>query len=189
MPKTNHTNELKLTSREEKFCREYIIDFNGAGAATRAGYSKKAAKEQASYLLTKTNVQQFIQNLKQNSANKLEITHERITAEFAKIAFSSIAHLHNTWIDRKTFEELKENNPDILDCIQEIQTRVKKVNIGEGEIAELEEIKLKLYDKQRALDSLGKHVGYFEKDNEQKGNITLSNDVQILLKKYLSLND
>ena len=35
----------KLTTKQEMFCREYIIDFNATQAAIRAGYSKKTADQ------------------------------------------------------------------------------------------------------------------------------------------------
>lgn len=54
----------KLTPKQEMFCTEYIIDFNGTQAAIRAGYSKKTANEQASRLLTKTWIKQRIEFLR-----------------------------------------------------------------------------------------------------------------------------
>jgi hypothetical protein len=46
----------KLTPKQQRFVQEYLVDFNGAAAAIRAGYSKKTAKEIASENLTKPNV-------------------------------------------------------------------------------------------------------------------------------------
>jgi len=66
----------KLTAKQEMFCREYIIDFNGTRAAIAAGYSQKAAKEQASENLTKPNIQQYIQELQTKRNEKLEIDAE-----------------------------------------------------------------------------------------------------------------
>ena len=39
----NNQNARKwnLNEKQKKFCREFIIDFNGTQAAIRAGYSKK----------------------------------------------------------------------------------------------------------------------------------------------------
>lgn len=31
----------KLTKKQEAFCQEYVVDFNGTQAAIRAGYSGK----------------------------------------------------------------------------------------------------------------------------------------------------
>ena len=34
---------MKLTAKQERFCQEYLVDFNATQAAIRAGYSKKMA--------------------------------------------------------------------------------------------------------------------------------------------------
>lgn len=163
-----------LTDKQKRFCKEYVIDFNATQAAIKAGYSKKTAKSQGQRLLTNVDIQQEIKKLKDKTANKLEITHEMLTAEWAKMAFSSIHHLHNTWIELKEFEELKENNPNILDCIQETFTKTENrkdfnpaTNKKDIDV-ETKYIKLKLYDKQKALENLGKHIGYYLEDNKQK---------------------
>ena len=41
----------KISVKRKRFIEEYLIDFNGAQAAIRAGYSKKTAHEQAAQLL------------------------------------------------------------------------------------------------------------------------------------------
>lgn len=48
--------QKKLTGKQEKFCREYVIDLNGTRAAIRAGYSPDSARQIASRLLTKDNI-------------------------------------------------------------------------------------------------------------------------------------
>jgi len=53
----------KLTDKQAQFVVEYPIDFNGAAAAVRAGFSKKTAKEQAVRLLTNVNIQKAVQKL------------------------------------------------------------------------------------------------------------------------------
>lgn len=158
----------KLTDKQKRFCKEYVIDFNATQAAIRSGYSKKTSQEIGAQNLSKLIIQEEIKKLQSKVSDKLEITHEMLTKEWAKMAFSSISHLHNTWIEKKEFEEIKENNPDVLDCIQEISSKVEKRQIGEQEFGKVEFVKLKLYDKQKALENLGKHIGYYAEDNEQK---------------------
>lgn len=46
----------ELTAKEERFCQEYIIDYNATKAAIRAGYKEKSAAVQGSRLLKKDNV-------------------------------------------------------------------------------------------------------------------------------------
>lgn len=52
-----------LTAKEEKFCQEYIKDFNASGAARRAKYSVKTAKEIGSQNLTKLHIKNRIADL------------------------------------------------------------------------------------------------------------------------------
>ena len=51
----------KLTKKQEKFCKEYLINGHNAAAAARAaGYSSKTAREIAAENLTKPNIAQFL---------------------------------------------------------------------------------------------------------------------------------
>ena len=58
------TTELNNAKRE-RFCREYLIDLNGAAAAVRAGYAEKSAAQQACRLLRNDNIQRRIAELAQ----------------------------------------------------------------------------------------------------------------------------
>lgn len=56
----------KLTTRQKKFCLEYVKTGNATQSAKNVGYSEKTACTLASKLLTKDNIQEFIkkQNVK-----------------------------------------------------------------------------------------------------------------------------
>lgn len=149
-----------LTEKQKIFCREYIFDWNGSRAARVAGYSEKTAKEIASENLTKPNIKAYIKDIQNNLEEVSGISKLRVLKEYEKLAFSSIAHLHETWIDRKDFEKLTD---DQKACISEINTRIVKKNIGSSEIPEIvdvESIQVKLYDKSKALDSIKKMLGH-----------------------------
>lgn len=164
----SNKKKIKLTDKENEFCQQYPLDNNATQAAIRAGYSEKTARSIGCTLLTKVNIQHRIDEVREELANKAEVTPEMLTLEYKKIAFSSIAHLHKTWITRKEFEDLTS---DQKDCIQEIDTKVLKKNIGTSEspeVVDVEHVKVKLYDKLKALEKLGQMIGFFEKDNEQK---------------------
>ncbi|NBH62160.1 terminase small subunit [Anaerotruncus sp. 80] len=51
----------KLTTRQQRFCDEYLIDLNATQAAIRAGYSKKYANTNASKLLQITTIKAYIE--------------------------------------------------------------------------------------------------------------------------------
>lgn len=159
--------EVKLTNKQIAFCREYILDWNATQAAIRAGYSKKTAQEIGAQNLSKLIIQSHIQECKNNLEEIAGISRLRVIQEHAKLAFSSIAHLHNTWIERKEFESLTD---DQRSCISEISTQTRTVFEYDTESkkkkpVEIEFVKIKLYDKQKSLDSISKILGY---DSETK---------------------
>lgn len=153
-----------LNASQEEFCKEYIFDFNATRAYQKAypESSYESAMSSSCDLLRKPKIQDYIKTLQEDLEKQANISRLMVLQEHKKLAFSSMSRLHDTWITRKEFEELGE---DERDCISEIQTRVVKKNIGtkqEPEIVDVEEIKVKLYDKQKALDSISKMLGYNE---------------------------
>ena len=52
-----------LNERQAKFCEFYIASGNGTDACIKAGYSEKSAKQIASVLLKKDNIQEYINHL------------------------------------------------------------------------------------------------------------------------------
>lgn len=150
-----------LTNKEERFCYEYLANrFNATKASILAGYAEKSAFVTGSRLLRKAKVKDKIQHLKDNLAETAGISALMIANEHAKIAFSNIAHLHNSWIERKELDELTE---DQKSCIHEVSTKVIKQNVGSKEepiIADIEYVRIKTYDKQKSLDSLTDMLGY-----------------------------
>ncbi len=154
-------NEIKLTEKQRIFCHEYIIDWNGARSARVAGYSENTAKEMSCENLTKPHIKDYIASIRDNLEEESGITKLRVIREHEKIAFSSIAHLHETWITRKEFESL---TGDQKSSISEIDTKVFKKDIALGDdlpnIVDVEHIKVKLHDKNKALESISKLLGY-----------------------------
>ena len=155
-------DDLPLTDKQERFCYEYCLDLNATQAAIRAGYSENTARSIASQLLTKLNIQNRIKQMQDNLAETAGLSRLRVISEHMKIAFSSIAHLHNTWIERKEFESLTEEQKA---CIAEIDTKIKteyeyNLEKQKKEPIRVEYVRIKLYDKQKALDSISKMLGY-----------------------------
>lgn len=155
------TENKPLTNKEERFCYEYLANgFNATKACIKAGYSQKTARSIGNHLLTKVDIKNRIQQMKDNLAETAGISALMIANEHAKIAFNSVAHLHNTWIERKELEDLTEEQKA---CIQEVSTKVLTKNIGtrdEPEIVDIEYVRIKTYDKQKSLEALADLLGY-----------------------------
>jgi len=71
----------KLTERQRRFVEEYLLDGNGARAATAAGYSQKSAKVLASQNLTKINVIAALEEGRKIISEKIDITREWLIKE------------------------------------------------------------------------------------------------------------
>lgn len=152
----------KLTDKERIFCHEYIIDWNGARSARKAGYSEKTCVEIAYENLRKPHIKQYIDFIKDDIEKEAGITKLRQLNELAKIAYSSIAHLHNTWIELKDFESLTDEQKEAIESI-DTKTEEKQVynfDTETKEMVDVKYVKIKLYSKLNALDQINKMLGY-----------------------------
>ncbi len=139
----------KLTPKQKRFVDEYLVDLNATAAARRAGYSEKTACEQGSRLLANVKVQAAIQERQKKLQGKLEITQEAVLQELAAIAFANGTDFVTVTqagllAVKPTDEVAKEKLPAIAG--------IKYNQLG---------IEIKLHDKVRALELLGKHLGVF----------------------------
>lgn len=154
---------LDLTVQQKTFAEEYVIDFNGARAARQAGYSEKGANVAASRLLTYANVAEYVQHLLELKSQRTQITADKVIAEIAKVAF----HNAEDFYDDEGLKPLSELSSEAKAAISSYQT--KRIKIGKDEHVDVPI--MKVHDKMKALELLGKHVGAFEKDNQQKQSI------------------
>lgn len=159
----------KLTEKQKIFCEEYVIDFNGTQAAIRAGYSKKTSNVTSSENLAKPYIQSYIQKLIKDREKRTEINADMVVKELAKIAFFDI---------RKIFhQDGRLVNPrDLDDDTARVISGIKVRDVKNGEDIETI-IEYKLNDKFKSLESLGKHLGMFDKtikiEDETKTNLTV----------------
>ena len=149
--------DIKLTDKQERFCYEYCVDFNATQAAIRAGYSEKTAGSIGGENLKKPEIEMRIKEMQNNLSSTAGISALKIINEHAKIAFSGISKLKDGWMTLKDFESLTE---DEKACIQEVQTKeTKRSDGGDGVILE-QWVKIKLFDKQKSLDSISNILGF-----------------------------
>lgn len=70
-----------LNAQQERFCREYLIDYNATEAATRAGYSNKTAASQGWRLLRNAKVLARVRELQAEQAERLAMTSDWVMLE------------------------------------------------------------------------------------------------------------
>lgn len=153
----------KLTEKQKRFVDEYLVDLNATAAAKRAGYSEKTADRIGPELLGKTCVSAAIQEAIKKRQKRVEITQERVLEELAAIAFANgtdFATITRNGLVRLTpTDDLSEDKKKAVAVIKEGQYGTE----------------VKLHDKVKALELLGKHLGVFDGGNgpgsEQENNI------------------
>lgn len=168
-----HSRPMKLTIKQENFCN-YFLEFGNASEAYRRAYNtdnmkEKTVWEKASELLRNDKVSARVKELRKEFSDISKITKERIIRELSNMAFSSISNMHNTWIERKEFEELSSAQKS---AIKSISTKVIKKNIGtqdNPEMVDVEFVKIELYDKLKAIECLNKMLGFNEPDKIEVG--------------------
>lgn len=150
-----------LTAKQKRFCDEYLIDLNATQAAIRAGYSEKNADKIASQLLGKTRVAEEIQKRKAERSERTEITQDMVLRELAAIAFANATDI--VQVAEKAFVTDGGNEVMLPDVI--ITETSKLTSEQKKAIAGIKQgrngIEVKMNDKTRALELLGKHLGMF----------------------------
>lgn len=72
------TTVPSITSKQERFCQEYIVDYNGAQAAVRAGYAANSARKTASRMLTNADILARVRELQREQTARLALTQDYV---------------------------------------------------------------------------------------------------------------
>jgi len=167
----------ELTSKQERFIQEYLIDLNATAAYQRAGYKATGdvAAAAASRLLSNVKVQDRIQRAQIQYAKRTEVTAENILRELGRIAFSDPRRLFNADGSLKAVIELTDDDAACLASLEVLEEFA-----GRGEDRELvgHTKKLKLWNKNNALELAGKHIGLFlnRHEHQHSGKVGVTHD-------------
>ena len=153
---------MALTPKQKLFVDEYLIDLNATQAAIRAGYSPNNADKIGSELLGKTRVSDAISKAMAERSRRTGINQDRILIELAKIALVNPANV----VDFDEASILDSALPEDLAAVASV--KVKRFPTKEGEGIERE---IKFYDKTKALDLAGRHLGMFKDKLEVSGTL------------------
>jgi phage terminase small subunit len=152
----------KMTNKQKNFCEEYLIDLNATQAAIRAGYSVDTAKEIGCENLTKPNIRTYIDTKLAERSKRTGINADRVIQELAKIALLNITDVVNA--DDATIK----SEADREDTAAILSVKVKTTVSESGKTVERE---VRMNDKIKALELLGKHLGMFNDKLELSGEL------------------
>ena len=173
--------ENKLTERQEQFCSEYLIDLNATQAAIRAGYKEKTAYSACQRLLKHVEIQKRIQQLKNERSERTEISQDRVLKELAAIAFANATdyvQVTEKPLYNSDGEKMLDNSGKIIMIPYVEITETEKLKPEQKKaIASIKQgrngIEVKLNDKTKALELLGRHLGMW--NDKQEINLTAVN--------------
>lgn len=151
----------KLTDKRQRFVLEYLIDFNATRAAKDSGYSAKTAYSQGQRLLKDVEIQRALQIAIAARSERTEVTADEVVKELAYILRGRITDVLD-W--NESGINLKPSD-DLSDAALAGISEVKELMGADG----MSTIQVKRYDKIRAAELLGKHLGMFV----EKADITL----------------
>ncbi|RAK01614.1 terminase small subunit [Aliidiomarina maris] len=147
-----------FTDKERLFCYEYPIDKNATKAAKRAGYSANSASKIGWELLQKDKLRDRIDEMMADTFQKLELNRENIIQELLALAMSDIGEMFNPDGTLRPLHEIPAATRRAISAID-----VDELFEGKGD--DREQIgytkKLRLWDKPKSLELLGKHLKMF----------------------------
>lgn len=152
-----HFDKLK-TPKQKVFVAEYLNCLNGAEAARRAGYnasSNQAFAVISRDLLRQPKVAAAIKEGMDARTNRLEVTGDRIIRELAKISFADPRKFFTKDGSAIPITDLGDDEASVLAGF-----RVVTTSKGEGVVEYTSDVRM--HDKIRTLELLGKHLGMFK---------------------------
>lgn len=142
-----------MTEKQKIFANEYLIDLNATRAylvAYPRVKSENVAAVNGSKMLRNTKVASFIQERMQERQQRTEVTQDRVIQELAAIAFAKATD----------YVEIKNSGSSakvLIKATGELSEEQRRAIAGikEGTNG----IEIKLNDKEKALELLGRHLG------------------------------
>lgn len=143
--KTGKGVRTSISEKQKQFCQEYLVDLNATQAAIRTGYEKKSAAHVAYDNLKNPLVLEYLRELREGVAKRNRISQDELVRDLLEIKNRCMQNVPVMYYDRVD----KEWKPEVTDDGAAVYK----------------------FDSQgatKALDLLGKIIGAYERDNEQK---------------------
>lgn len=155
----------------QKYClvidEWFVNGFNGTKAYQKVYPNSKYNNADKSFRVIHEipRIKKYIKCKEDEAKKALRTTHEVLLEELENWAYSDI-----TETLLLTPAQVKELPPEVRRLITKFETTTRRIGSGEDAVSETT-VKLSFVSKEKAMEMIHKHTGFYEKDNEQKGNI------------------
>lgn len=156
-----------LNAKQQAFVTEYLTGVSAAQAAVRAGYSTRAAKQQAHRLLSMAAVAARLTELQRQAADAAVMSHREALETLTRIARARLAD----FLDRRGRISLAR----IRGATQELAELVEET-MPDGRVRR----KIKLRDPVQAIERLSRLMGW-DKPLRVEGRLDLAVDHRITM--------
>lgn len=153
-----------MTPKQALFVAEYRKDLNATAAAERAGYHPKMAAS----LMANPSIAAAVAEKTQAQLQKVDLTAERTLEEMRRLAFSDIRTLFDANGNLKPLHTLTAEEAA---CIAGLEVIIKNAEAGDGKTDKVH--KIKIWDKTKTLDMLGKHFALMTEKVEHSGGLVI----------------
>lgn len=149
-------SETGLSQQQQRFADEYLVDYDGAAAYSRAGYraAPRAAEVNSARLLAVPAVQAYLRQRGQRISAKLEISAERTLQELARVAFFDPRQL---LAPDGSLKPTNEWSDDVAAAVAGLEISEVFDRNGDGRAVVGQTKKLRIASKTDALGKLAQH--------------------------------
>ena len=144
--------EKCLNEKQKATCHEYISNGWDRTKAYTKFYnssSQNVARVNSFQFFHNPKIVYYVNYIKEDYEKICKISKAKQIQEYAKIAYSSIAHLHDNWITLKDFESLSNAEKE---AIETIETKTEHKVDEDKNLIEIRYVKIKLHNKIAALE-------------------------------------
>lgn len=176
-----------MTDRQVIFANEYLIDLNGTRAVFKEAYphvkNDNTAAAAAARLMNVPEIKEYIDERIKDRLERIEVTQDDVIQELAAVAFAN-----GSEYAKVVTKPVMMKTPD-GDYVPALDSEGNQMYYQAVEITETDElsrrqikaisgikqgkngIELTTYDKVKALELLGRHLGMFKDKVEVSGNV------------------
>lgn len=154
--------EVNVTDKQMEFCEEYLRTLNASQAYRKVYAVGDTMKDwqvwhQARKKLNDKGVRQYINARRADARRELVIDTTRVLSELSALAFTDITDVVEVKGNKVVVNDLDDLTPEQRKSIKKITYKERENKYGTNT-----ELIVEMHDKQRAIDTLCKHLGIIE---------------------------